>query len=744
MRLFIAEKPSLGRSIAAALPQPHVKGENCIFCGKDDVVTWAAGHILTLYEPQDYDPQHGQWKLENIPHIPQEWKYKTRPDADSLHKTIKKYLDRADSVVNAGDADREGQLLIDEILDYYDYKGKAFRLLITDNNVEAIQAAIAGMKPNEHYKNLSEAGQARAKSDWLLGLNMTRLYTLLAKQNNNYGGSVLSIGRVQTPVLGLIVRRDAEVENFVSKPFFSILASFSGSQGSFTANWQPGDEQEGLDEKKRLVDKNIADAIVTKLVSVKQGTVINIEKKRIKSAAPLPYSLPALQIDASKTFGLSPSETLEITQKLYEAGIVTYPRSDCQYLPESKYSETSQIIAGVAKSLSDFADLTGKLDPGRKHKAFDDKKVTEHFAIIPTGKTALLKDKPKDVYQLIALRFLALFWPDDYEYYDAKIEVDLGGERFKASGKEIIKEGWRVILKNTVEAEAESDKDSDIKNMSLPELDQGQSVDNEKVHIKGKKTTPPDRYTEATLLAAMGNIHNYVHDEEIKKVLKENDGLGTAATQADIINKLYLRTYTVKKGKHIISTDKGRTLIHLLPDILTLPDLTALWEKQMKSISSGEKSLPAFISEVEQHLQDLISTAKQEKEKIVFAVEGTQTKKGKMVECFVCGKPLRFIDSAKGKFWACTNQECKKTYSDNKGKPQKPIQCPKCNNKPLRKMIGKNGAFWVCECGYTASDDKGKPQATRKCKCGSIQKKNLSKNGKVYWKCVGCQDVTFE
>lgn len=742
MRLFIAEKPSLGRSIAAALPQPQVKGENCIFCGKDDVVTWAAGHILSLYEPQDYNPEHGQWRLEHIPHIPQEWKYKIRPDADSLHKTIKKYLDRADVVVNAGDADREGQLLIDEILDYYNYQGKVFRLLITDNNVEAVQVAIANMKSNEDYRNLSEAGQARAKSDWLLGLNMTRLYTLLAKQNNNYGGSVLSIGRVQTPVLGLVVRRDEEIENFISKPFYAILASFSSAQGAFTAIWQPGEAQEGMDEKRRLVDKNIADALVERLSPVKHGTVINVEKKLVKSPAPLPYSLPALQIDASKAFGLSPSETLEITQKLYEAGIVTYPRSDCQYLPASKHPEASKTIAGIARNLPEYAGIAEKLDTSRKHKAFDDKKVTEHFAIIPTGMPTILKGKQSCIYQLIAQRFLALFWPDDFEYYDAKIEVDLGGEKFKASGREIVKEGWRALLKNTIEQE--KDKDADAKNTTLPELTRRQDVDNEKVYIQEKKTTPPERFTEATLLAAMGNIHNYVLDEEIKKILKENDGLGTAATQADIINKLYLRAYTVKKGKQIISTEKGRTLIHLLPDILTLPDLTALWEKQMKSISAGEKTLPSFISEIEQNLIDLIATVKQEKEKIVFAVEGTQTKSGKTMDCFACGKPLRFIDSVKGKFWACTNAECKKTYSDNKGKPQAPIICPKCNNKPLRKMMGKNGAFWVCECGYTASDYNGKPQATKKCKCGALQKKNISKNGKTYWKCMECQEISFE
>lgn len=744
MRLFIAEKPSLGRSIAAALPQPQVKGENCIFCGKDDVVTWAAGHILSLYEPQDYNPEHGQWKLEYIPHIPLEWKYKTRPDAETLHKTIKRYLDKADVVVNAGDADREGQLLIDEILDYYGYKGKTFRLLITDNNVTAIQTAIANMKPNESYRNLSEAGQARAKSDWLLGLNMTRLYTLLAKQNNNYGGSVLSIGRVQTPVLGLVVRRDEEIDNFVSKPFYSILASFAGILDAFTAIWQPSDTQGGLDEKKRLIDRSIADGIVERLVPIKQGTVINVEKKLVKSIAPLPYSLPALQIDASRALGLSPSETLEITQKLYEAGIVTYPRSDCQYLPESKHHEASEIIAGAVKNIPDFSGIAEKLNPSRKHKAFDDKKVTEHFAIIPTGKSAILKDNQSSIYQLIALRFLALFWPEDYEYYDSKIVVDLDGEKFQASGKEIVKEGWRVLLKNTIEQDKDNDKDSDAKNSTLPELKQGQKVDNEKVYIKEKKTTPPERFTEATLLAAMGNIHNYVLDDEIKKILKENDGLGTAATQADIINKLYLRGYTVKKGKQILSTDKGRTLIHLLPDILTLPDLTALWEKQMKSISVGEKTLPSFVSDVEHNLIELIKTAKQEKEKIVFAVEGTQLKSGKTADCFACGKPLRFIDSAKGKFWACTNQDCKKTYSDNKGKPQAPIICPKCSNKPLRKMMGKNGAFWVCECGYTASDHNGKPQATRKCKCGALQKKNQSKNGKIYWKCTECSEISFE
>lgn len=220
MRLFIAEKPSLGKAIAEALPQPHVKAENCIFCGKDDVVTWSAGHILSLYEPQDYNPEYKTWRLSDIPHIPSEWKYKERAEAKSLLATISKYLKQADEVVNAGDADREGQLLIDEILNYYGHKGKTFRLLITDNNPEAIQKAIRQMKPNEEYKGLSQAGQARAIADWLLGLNLTRLYTLLAKGNNHYGGTALSVGRVQTPVLGLVVRRDEEIENFISKnPF---------------------------------------------------------------------------------------------------------------------------------------------------------------------------------------------------------------------------------------------------------------------------------------------------------------------------------------------------------------------------------------------------------------------------------------------------------------------------------------------------------------------------------------------
>jgi len=582
MRLFIAEKPSLGRAIADVLPKPHQRGDGFIKCGNDDVVTWCVGHLLEQAEPDAYDPKFKQWRLEHLPIIPEKWILLPRKEVKKQLSVVEKLIHQADVLVNAGDPDREGQLLVDEVFSYANLSAEKrdgiLRCLISDLNPSAVEKAVQKLQPNRHFIPLATSALARARADWLYGINMTRAYTIRGRQAG-YDG-VLSVGRVQTPVLGLIVRRDLEIEHFQPKDFYEVLAWVKEEKTSenptalFSALWQPSKACEDYqDEDGRVLSLGLAENVV-KRITEQPAEVTEYVDKREKETAPLPYSLSALQIDAAKRFGMSAQSVLDTCQRLYEAHrLITYPRSDCRYLPV--------------------------VDSEQRNRCWNDKKVEAHHAIIPTANTRSinLSIDEQRIYELIARQYLLQFCPDA-EYRKSKITLSIAGGTFVAQARNLQTAGWKELL-------GKEDEDENQEPL-LPIVKKGQILYCERGEVMSKKTQPPKPFTDATLLSAMTGIARFVQDKELKKILRETDGLGTEATRAGIIELLFKRGFLTKKGRNIYSTETGRILISALPDIATQPDMTAHWEAQLTDISQKQASYQQFMFTLNQMLPDLV------------------------------------------------------------------------------------------------------------------------------------------
>jgi DNA topoisomerase-3 len=655
MRLWIAEKPSLARAIADVLPGPQVKRGGFIECGRGDVVTWCAGHILELAEPEVYRPEYKTWTLEHLPIVPTKWKLSvSSPD---LLKTIQSLLPKAGEVVHAGDPDREGQLLVDEVLEYLGYRGPVSRILVSDLNPDAVRKALGSLQPNAKFRGLYEAALARQRADWLYGLNLTRMYTVLGRAGGHDG--TLSVGRVQTPLLGLIVRRDLEIEGFTSKPFYVLTADVNSSGGAFRATWIPSDaDASAIDEEKRLVSRSHADALISKCHG-QRGRVEKCGRETKAEAAPLPYSLADLQVDAGKRLGLTPKQTLDACQALYETHrMTTYPRSDCQYLPVGHFAQASAILAVIAKNAPGLATAVRGAAPTLRSRAWDDARITAHHAIIPTPvsrPTAELSAAERGIYELIARRYVAQFY-GPFEYNQTQLVVDVAGVRFGASGRQPLSEGWRAVLAPSSGDVDEADKldEEDPAKVTLPLLQKGEQVHARSVVMAERKTTPPKRFTDATLVQAMTGIARFVADPKIKQMLRETDGIGTPATQAQIIQTLYDRQFIAKKGRQIVSTPVGRALIQILPTVATTPDMTALWEAAMKRIATSDMPLGAFLEGVLKQLAELISRGRARGPLVVPGARPCPAPG--------CKGFLRRRSGSQGVFWACTRYpECKYT-----------------------------------------------------------------------------------
>ena len=611
MRLFIAEKPSLARAIADVLPKPHSRGDGFIKCGENDYVTWCVGHLLEQAEPEAYNPIFKQWRLEHLPIIPDKWQLIPRKDVAKQLKTVEKLIHQADELVNAGDPDREGQLLVDEVFSYanlsVEKRDQIKRCLISDLNPSAVEKAVQKLQPNRNFIPLATSALARARADWLYGINMTRAYTIRGRQAGYHG--VLSVGRVQTPVLGLIVRRDFEIEHFQPKDFFEVVAHIQNEKTienstalfTFTALWQPSKACEDYqDEDGRVLSQSLAENVV-KRITQQPAEVMEYSDKREKETAPLPYSLSALQIDAAKRFGLSAQEVLDICQRLYETHkLITYPRSDCRYLPEEHFAERMAVLNAISIHAPTYRTLPDILNMEHRNRCWNDKKVEAHHAIIPTAKnrTVNLTQQELNVYTLIARQYLMQFCPDA-EYRKSKITLNIAGGSFIAQARNLQTAGWKTLW-------GKEDNDEEQQEAPLPVVKKGQILFCSKGEIINKKTQPPKPFTDATLLSAMTGIARFVQDKELKKILRETDGLGTEATRAGIIELLFKRGFLYKKGKNIHSSEAGRILIQALPDIATQPDMTAHWESQLTGISQKQTSYQQFMETLTQMLPDLV------------------------------------------------------------------------------------------------------------------------------------------
>ncbi|MFQ3282811.1 DNA topoisomerase III [Reinekea sp.] len=586
MRLFIAEKPSLGRAIATVLPRPHKKEDGYIVAANGDTVSWCVGHLLEQQEPEAYDPAYKQWSHEHLPIVPEHWKLKIKAKTAKQVGILRKLFKQAEILVHAGDPDREGQLLVDELIHFIDTKKSkpVLRCLVNDLNPAAVSKAVNSLRNNNEFIPLSTSALARSRADWLFGINLTRAYTLQGKAAGYKG--VLSVGRVQTPILGLVVKRDQAIDAFVSQPFYEVWANLkTENDDEFQAKWQPSEScQRFLDEQGRNLSQPLADN-VAKRISHQLALVKNVKRELKKQSAPLPYSLSALQIDAGKAFGMSAKQVLDVCQNLYENHkAITYPRSDCRYLPTEHHVEAPSVYSAIQSSLP---NLNGK-DLSKinflftqKTRVWNDKQVSAHHAIIPTKKTVTrLNNEESKIYGLVARNYLAQFLPQ-HEFAATTVHIDIAGGQFKTTAKEILVEGWQQVFPKR--------KPSSDEPAILPKLEKGQHLQSLQASIKEKHTSPPAHFTDATLLAAMTGIASHVKDSNIRKILKDTDGLGTEATRANIIELLFTRGFLQRNGKTITATPAGRVFINALPERLTLPDMTAQWEATLADIAQGKQ-----------------------------------------------------------------------------------------------------------------------------------------------------------
>jgi DNA topoisomerase III len=595
MRLIIAEKPSLARAIADALPGSPRQQEGALTVG-DTTVTWCLGHLLEQAPPDAYDPALKQWRLDALPILPERWKLTPRPRARGQLTVIRRLLKGAREVVHAGDPDREGQLLVQEVIEHLGWKGPVSRLLVSDLNRPAVQRSLARLEDNARYLSLYRAAESRARADWLYGINLTRAWTLIGRQAGHDG--VLSVGRVQTPVLGLVVRRDAEIRDFVPRPFFVLWVDLAVAKGTLRAWWAPN-EGHPLDDQGRLLNRAPAAALAERLPGA-EGRLTRLETQNKRQPAPLPYSLSALQVDAARRHGLSAKAVLDTCQALYERHqLITYPRSDCRYLPEEHFAAARTTLEGACRADDTLRGWLAGADFSLRSRAWSDKQVGAHHALAPTGRTmdpARLSATEANVFRLIARNVLAQFYPA-LVTREVKAEFQILDEAFRARGQELLEPGWKPLFTTRDEAPP------------LPPLTEGETCRVIEAGVEDRETRPPEPFTDASLIKAMMNIARYVDDPAVRRTLREHDGLGTEATRAGILETLVERGYLVRRARALRATRLGSALIASLPEAAGRPERTALWEQRLTGIAEAGADPAPFLGDLVSDLRNLLACA---------------------------------------------------------------------------------------------------------------------------------------
>jgi len=585
MRLIIAEKPSLARSVANGIDGVRFNGDGFIQIdgpAGGTTVTWCFGHLYELAEPEHYNPAWKKWNAALLPMTiaPGQWKLLPKKDSQVQIRVIARLLKTATEVIHAGDPDREGQMLVDEVLDELKWKGKTQRLLLHDTTPASVRKALVKLQPNTNFAPLYQAAQCRSQADWLVGMNLTRAASLKM-------GVTVSIGRVQTPTLALVVRRDLAIEGHTSSVFYTLHATVNTAKGNVVLVHDT--------EHDRITDKKLAQAIAKALTG--QGVILSVTEKTITEQAPLPFTLPRFQKAAEARYGWTAKQALDTLQKAYEQQLVSYPRTDCPYLPEEQAGQAVPMVRSIVNG-GHFGVVRGLLDSMQPSKrVYDDKKVAQHHGLTPTSKLPA-STTPADICQawdLVTGQFLKSLLPA-YKATVKTVAFEYEGREFKASAETALNAdaSWRVLEPKEQKA-------------SLPALPDGSKGNVTGVEVKQGKTTPPKPYTEATLIADMGNIHKFVDDPKLKALLKENAGIGTAATQGAIIETLKRRKYVELTGrgktKSLRSTELGRTVIARMPDALSNPGITALWEEQLGAIASGQANPAEFMTRIDAYVK---------------------------------------------------------------------------------------------------------------------------------------------
>ncbi|ASK62650.1 DNA topoisomerase III [Virgibacillus phasianinus] len=670
--VVLAEKPSVGRDIARVLN--CTKKGNGFMEGNSYIVTWALGHLVTLADPEIYDDKYKTWKLDDLPMLPSHLKLVVMKKTGKQFSAVKTQLSRNDvrEIVIATDAGREGELVARWILEKARVKKPVKRLWISSVTDKAIKDGFKQLKPGDRYRNLYDAAVARSEADWYVGLNATRALT--TKFNAQLSG-----GRVQTPTLAMIQARENEIKAFIPQKFYGIQA-VTGKGLKFT--WTD------TKNNNRIFDKDKADKILQKAKN-KKATIISVEKTNKKKYAQQLYDLTELQRDANRIFNFSGKQTLSIMQKLYEQHkALTYPRTDSRVISSDIVPTLKDRVSACGvDQYAKFANKVMKREFKLSKAVVDNAKVSDHHAIIPTEQSVAfedLDDREQKIYDLVVKRFLAVL-SDPHEYEQTSVEAKIGEEQFTAKGKRVIKQGWKEIYDKRFDA------DDDETEQSLPKLSKGDTFENLRVSQTSGETKPPERFTEGGLLQAMENPVRYMNSDEkhLAGSLTKTGGLGTVATRADIIEKLFNGQYMDKKGKHLFLTSKGKQLLDLVPEDLRSPALTAEWEQKLGLIAEGKLKKDTFIAEMKGYTKEVVQEIKGSDE--TFKHDNmTGTK------CPECGKLMLEIDNKNGRMLVCQDRSC--GHKKNIAKRTN-ARCPNCHKRMEMRGEGE-GKMFTCKCGH--------------------------------------------
>lgn len=641
MKLFICEKPSQARDIANVL-RATTKGDGLLTnSDKSIVVTWGFGHLVEQFQPEDYDDAWKRWAFETLPIIPSQWKMAPKKESKKQYTVVMGLIKKATAIIIATDADREGEMIARELLDLAGYRGPIQRCWLSALDDASIRKALQTLKPGKETEALYYAGMGRSRSDWLIGMNFSRLFTLMA-QAKGYSGKPLSVGRVQSPTLAIVVNRDREIANFVPKSHYALAVHLASASGeNFTAGLVVPEQY--LDESGLCLDSRIVQQAEAQIKQSGLATVLSVETKREKKAPPLLYALSDLQGECNRLFGYGAQQVLDIAQSLYEIHkVTTYPRTDCGYLPESQLADVPAVIKALASSDPSLQNLFPRLNLQQKSRAWDDSKVTAHHGIIPTIKQADLSKLSTDemkVYDLIRRRYLAQFLPH-LETDKTVATLQSAGHTLIARGNVMVAQGWRILF-----GQHADDAGNDEDKQGLPILAANQQCRVTQTEIKALQTKPPAHYTEGTLLDAMKNAARFVTDPRLKQRLRETEGLGTEATRAGLIQGLIDKGFLLKKKKSLIASPEAIALIDSLPDLLKNPGLTALWEQALNQIAEGSVTLAEFMQRQEAFIRQLMSSCMQ---------QGMTLGNIEIKKCPKCGAPMAKRIGKNGPFWGCT------------------------------------------------------------------------------------------
>lgn len=672
--VVLAEKPSVAREIARVLKCN--KQDRGFFEGPKYVVTWALGHLVTLADPEAYGDRYKSWNVEDLPIIPDKMELVVIKESARQFNVVRNLMKRPDlgELIIATDAGREGELVARWIIKKAGWRKTIRRLWISSQTDKAILDGFNNLKPGRDYDNLYLAAECRAQADWVVGINVTRALT--CKYN-----AQLSAGRVQTPTLAMIVERENEIKKFIPKDYWAINAKVDG----FTLLWQGQNSGQS-----RISNQGKAEEIVAK-VRGQMGEVLEVKKDMKRELPPLAYDLTELQRDANRKYGYSAKKTLQLMQSLYENHkLLTYPRTDSRYLTSDIVPTLSERLKSIA--VGPYAEAARRILKSKiqtSKRLVDDSKVSDHHAIIPTEQyvnLSSLKTEERHIYDLVIRKFLAVL-SAPFEYEQTAVKVSIKGELFSAKGKIVKSKGWKSVYDSLNDLESEADLQE--KDQYLPQLQKGGSLKIVSVECINGKTKPPARYTEATLLTAMEHPGKFIEDEKLRETIDKSSGLGTPATRADIIEKLFNTFYVERKGKEIIPTSKGAQLVDLVPADLKLPELTAKWEQQLIAISKGKADFQAFINEMKNYASKLVSN-------VVASTTTFRHDNITRTKCPECGKYLLEVNGKKGKMLVCEDRGCR--YRENVSQISN-ARCPQCHKKLEIRGSGEKKIF-VCSCGY--------------------------------------------